>query len=643
MSRKKENPPHSDLYPDEIIHDLERRVVELEKLLDDTRQAQNSVMFQDSPDSFPIENPYPVLRISGEGKILFANKASSILLDDWGCKIGNISPSDLTLTVKQVLDSKAITEIEIMCAGATYICTFVPIPANNYVNIYALDVSKLKQTEVELRTTRDQLEQRVQERTSELVNANQELRQNEELLSQILETLPVGVLITNENGKIILANPESRSIWAGAQYVGIEQYGKYKGRWFNNGKPIEPEEWAAARAIRKGETSLNEEIEIESFDGEHKIINNSAVPIRSGGKVIGAIVLIRDITQRKQGEKALMQANELLEMVFSSVDIHIAYMDRDFNFLRVNRAYAWSDQHEPEFYPGKNYFDLFPDPENYATFKRVVETRVPYTVYEKPYRYPNSPERGVTYWDWSLQPVKDEKGVVQGLIHSLVDVTKRKVDDDLIHQGMERASLLGELSRTLAEAGPDYQAVLGAITNAITRLLGDTCVIRLISEDGHWLELAAVYDKDPQIIQVLRHYNSTVHISVDEGLSGLAFQKGEGILISPGEEPSKKAGLSLLYGPLVDQIKSMMTVPVRVRGGTIGVISLSRRLPADAYTQDDLKFLQSLADRASMAIVNARLYRDLETSLRAGTSYAYTAHPGGKAVRACAYGGLRCA
>jgi signal transduction histidine kinase len=526
MPRKKKSPDRSDIDTDEIIRALKQRVDELEKLLGDTDQVQNSD------------------------------------------------------------------------------------------NIYAQDVSRLKQAEFELRTHRDQLELRFQERTGELINANQELRQNDELLSQILEALPVGVLITNENGKIILANPASRSIWASAQYVGIEQYGEYKGRWFENGRLIGLEEWAAARAIRKGETSINEEIEIESFDGKHKIINNSAVPIRSGGKIIGAIIVVQDITRRKQSQKALMHANELLEKVFSSVDIHIAYMDCDFNYLRVNRAFAWSDQHEPEFYPGKNHFVLFPNPENQAIFQHVVETGVPYTVYETPYVLPNSPGRGVTYWDWSLQPVKDENDIVQGVIYSLVDVTERKVDDDLIHQSMERASVLGELSRTLAEAGPDYEAVLDAITNAITRLLGDTCVIRLVSEDGHWLEMAAAYDQDPRIIQVLRQYDSTVRISSAEGLSGLAYQKGEGILLSPGEVMTRKTSLSLLYGPLVDQIECMMAVPVRVQGRIIGVISLSRRKPATAYTKDDLKFLQSLSDRASMAIVNARLYRDLETSLR---------------------------
>lgn len=154
--------------------------------------------------------------------------------------------------------------------------------------------------------------------------------------------------------------------------------------------------------------------------------------------------IIRDITKRKRIEKELqeshrllekrveertaelLRANELLERVFSSIDLMIAHMDRDFNFIRVNRAYAEADEREPEFYVGKNHFVLFPNEENEAIFRKVVETGEPVFFYEKPFEYTEHPERGVTYWDWSLQPVKEADGKVSEVILSLVNVTSRK-------------------------------------------------------------------------------------------------------------------------------------------------------------------------------------------------------------------------
>ena len=81
--------------------------------------------------------------------------------------------------------------------------------------------------------------------------AEQELHQQETLLRAMMENLPVGVWITDASGKILQGNTAGQSIWAGARYVGIESFGEYKAWWVSSGKLIEPDEWAAARAVRK--------------------------------------------------------------------------------------------------------------------------------------------------------------------------------------------------------------------------------------------------------------------------------------------------------------------------------------------------------------------------------------------------------
>jgi len=121
----------------------------------------------------------------------------------------------------------------------------------------------------------------------------------------------------------------------------------------------------------------------------------------------------------------LQRATELLETIFSSIRVLIAYMDREFNFIRVNRAYAEADERTPEFYVGKNHFRLFSNAENEAIFRKVVETGEPYFTYQKPFEYAEHPERGVTYWDWSIHPVKEPDGMVSGVVLTLVNVTER--------------------------------------------------------------------------------------------------------------------------------------------------------------------------------------------------------------------------
>jgi signal transduction histidine kinase/CheY-like chemotaxis protein len=135
------------------------------------------------------------------------------------------------------------------------------------------------------------------------------------LLRRVLEALPVGVWIQDRGGKIRIGNSAGQRIWAGARFVGIEQFGDYQGWWLDSGKRIEAEEWAAARAIQKGETSIGELIEIQCFDGTRKIIRNSALPVRNEqtGEIISAIIVNEDITDLKKTEAALRDANQGLE------------------------------------------------------------------------------------------------------------------------------------------------------------------------------------------------------------------------------------------------------------------------------------------------------------------------------------------
>jgi PAS domain S-box-containing protein len=163
-------------------------------------------------------------------------------------------------------------------------------------------------------------------------------------------------------------------------------------------------------------------------------------------------------TERKRAEEALRDTNELLEKIFSTTHLLIAYMDTDFNFIRVNRAYAAADGREPEFFAGKNHFDLYPHEENEAIFRRVVETGEPYTAYAKPFEYAEHPERGVTHWDWTLHPVKDASGKVEGLVLCLVNVTERiKAEEELRKHRDHLEELVAKRTTALALANEQLQ------------------------------------------------------------------------------------------------------------------------------------------------------------------------------------------
>ena len=142
--------------------------------------------------------------------------------------------------------------------------------------------------------------------------AEDEVKQEKKLLKQILEIMPVGVWIIDAMGNVVEGNHAAREIWGGAKFVRPEEYGEYKAWRTDTGEQITADEWAGLRAIRNGETSLNEELEIEGFDGKRRVILNSAMPLTQDGRIIGAIAVNQDITERKKIEKAIKESEQAL-------------------------------------------------------------------------------------------------------------------------------------------------------------------------------------------------------------------------------------------------------------------------------------------------------------------------------------------
>jgi PAS domain S-box-containing protein len=148
---------------------------------------------------------------------------------------------------------------------------------------------------------------------SERKEAEEDLRCEEALLKQALDKMPIGIWFTDAKGKICSGNPAGRALWGGPGFTGPEWFTETKAWFAGTGRPIQADEWAVTRAVEKGETSLNELIEIEAADGAHKTILNSAIPLQDAHqKIVAAVVVNEDITERIHTERELAEVNHRL-------------------------------------------------------------------------------------------------------------------------------------------------------------------------------------------------------------------------------------------------------------------------------------------------------------------------------------------
>jgi PAS domain S-box-containing protein len=217
-------------------------------------------------------------------------------------------------------------------------------------------------------------------------------------------------------------------------------------------KMTHPDDRAAVEAHfaeekRSGETHALD-FRIITRDGDERWINHACQQVYDeNGNWLGWRSSNRDITVHKRAEQAreqllqqvaedrehiqelaqaLRRQRDRLQTIMESTHAQIAYLDAEFNFIRVNTAYAEGSGYAREDLIGENHFDLFPDAENQAIFEQVRYSGELIAFQAKPFTYPDRPELGTTYWDWTLVPVKREDGGVEGLVLSLLDVTERE-------------------------------------------------------------------------------------------------------------------------------------------------------------------------------------------------------------------------
>jgi CHASE3 domain sensor protein len=207
-------------------------------------------------------------------------------------------------------------------------------------------------------------------------------------------------------------------------------------------------------------------------------------------------------------------------------------------------------------------------------------------------------------------PVRDGAGQVVRAVNVFRDVTARRQADE------RRAFLLraaDELSSSL-----DYEVTLAAVARLAVPVLADWCAVDVV-ESGLPKRVATAH-VDPAkialVAEIERRYPSD-----PEARTGApeVLRTGEPQLIAHiPREMLAAAAVDDEHLRLIDalELRSYLCVPLTVGARVLGAISFAMAESGRVYVQDDLSFARGLAERAGLAIENARLYREAERGRR---------------------------
>jgi PAS domain S-box-containing protein len=219
-----------------------------------------------------------------------------------------------------------------------------------------------------------------------------------------------------------------------------------------------------------------------------------------------------------------------------------------------------------------------------------------------------SVHRGTGEERWVLlkaTAVRDTSGSIEAAVTIIEDVTAAK-------RSALRMEFLARASQVLASS-LDYQETLRNVAGLAVPQIADWCAVDLFDEDGQ-REPVAVAHIDPSKLEMAERLRAfePEELDPDQGL-GLVRRTGEPLLY-------KDIPDELLVAAAVDDehlallravgMRAVLMVPMVVRSRTIGTLSLVSAESGRTFDQGDVEFAGQIAERAALAVENARLYSE---------------------------------
>jgi PAS domain S-box-containing protein len=171
---------------------------------------------------------------------------------------------------------------------------------------------------------------------------DQALRHSEARLTALLEQLPVGIGLTDLEGRFLIRNSLLNN-FVGDRLSSLDPVFAARWRaWDEDGRELEPSEWPSARALRGESVSPGCEMLYTGTDGKQIWTRVLSVPFRDqADELSGVIVVVQDIDEQRRAENrldVLVRVSELIRTIQDQNELSYAVAETVGTHLKVRRC-----------------------------------------------------------------------------------------------------------------------------------------------------------------------------------------------------------------------------------------------------------------------------------------------------------------
>jgi PAS domain S-box-containing protein len=435
---------------------------------------------------------------------------------------------------------------------------------------------------------------------TERLHAEQARQASEERLRAVLDNGAEGVL---------LVGPDRQIDYVSSAVSRILGYTADEIRAIGMQAITHPEDWPAMRErleqlfAAPGATSQIT-LRARHRNGSWRWLERDAVNALDNAAIGAVIVSVRDVTEQLRAEQVLREQAQVLDQAQVLV--------RD----ATERITLWTQGAEQLY--------------GYTRAEALgcISHELLQTVFPEPLEQLNAALLADGRWSGQLtHRTRVGQAVVvasQWLLERSADgqpfrVIEANTDITALERATARLKVLAEASRLLAIAGVDTHAVFSQIATFASDHLDASCVVNMRSNDGQSIRPSFWHDRDPAVQAMLQIALSQLRIQSDDPHpTARAIRDGRAVFLPSIDLATIAPTVPIEVKPFLTNLRphSTIIVPLRVQGSVIGSLSFTRHAPLQpAFTEDDLRLAEDLADRAALAIANAQLFQQAQHEL----------------------------